>query len=108
MAQLPPAVRSYLEELLTAAGIPSMHLVRKQMLQELFERLNSFLVNAYIHSLSANDRATFDRMAAGFHPQDKLEQFLHDHVPNLQAVHTQALAEFRTRYLREVAAAQQR
>jgi hypothetical protein len=107
-AQIPPAVRSYLEELLTAAGIHSVRSVREQMLQELFKRLNSFTVTAYIHSLSSKDREIFYRKIATLHPQDELEQFLHDHVPDLQAVHTKALRDFRTIYLREVAAARKR
>jgi hypothetical protein len=104
-AQIPSEVRRYLEELLTTAGVTSIPRAHEQMLQELFERLNSFTVTAYINSLSSKDREIFYRMIATFHPQDKLEQFLHDHVPNLQAVHIKALEEFRKKYLREISAA---
>ncbi len=108
VSQIPSEVRRYLEDLLATAGVTSVPRTHEQILHALFERLNSVTVTAATNSLSSNDREIFYRMIATLHPQDELEHFLHDHVPDLQAVHTKALGEFRTIYLREVAAARKR
>jgi hypothetical protein len=92
---IPPDIRRYLDGLVIAW--------HEQQRAALFERLNRFIFSAYITSLSPSDRATLEQMVAAGRPRMAVEEFIHDHVPNMLTVYRNALAEFQTLYLREVA-----
>jgi len=108
-AAIPPAIRRYRDALLTLAGlIPASRTEHEQVLQELFHRLNRFTIQAYIDSLAPTTRALFEQRVAAQRSQFELEQFIHDHVPDLATVHADALRAFRRLYLREVAASRRK
>jgi hypothetical protein len=107
-APMPLAVRRYLEGLLTIAGLPLGSAEQEHVLEELFDRLNRFTLQVYLNSLAPTSRAMVEQMAAEQRTQFEVEQFIHDHVPDLAQAHTNALREFRRQYLREVAAARKK
>ncbi len=99
---IPPEVRRYLDVLFTV-GYEQQIGGYEQQRAVLFDRLNRFVYAAYVNSLSPRDRATLEHMIAAGLPLVQVEEFVHDHVPNLYTVYRNALAEFQTLYLREVA-----
>jgi hypothetical protein len=72
------------------------------VLDDLYVQLNRFTFLAYLNSLSANNRKRLERMIANERPLLELEQFVHDHVPDMPQVHAKALRSFRRIYLRQV------
>jgi hypothetical protein len=104
-APIPPNIHRYLDALLTLAGLTPIRLPEhEQMLQELFHRLNSFTLQAYINNLAPVSRAIFEQRVAEQRSPLELEQFIHDHGGDLATVHADALRAFRRLYLLEVAA----
>jgi hypothetical protein len=92
---IPAQVRVYLDALLVVW--------HEQQRAELFTRLNRFIFTSYINSLSPHDRATLEQMEASGRTLIEVEEFIHDHVPNMPSVYQTALTEFRALYLGEVA-----
>jgi hypothetical protein len=99
---IPPDIRRYLDGLLFLAGQQLGPANYEAVLDDLFARLNRFMMLAYLNSLSANSRAQVEQMMAEQQPADEVEQFIHDRVPDMPQVHADALRAFRRVYLHEV------
>ena len=101
-APIPPDIRRYLQGLLFMAGQQLSRADYVTVLYDLFERLNRFMMQAYLNSLSVSSRTLLERMVAEKRSADELERFIRDHVPDLPQIHADALRAFRRAYLREV------
>ncbi len=104
--EIPADIKGFLQSLIDDAGMTfvdqSMH---DEMLKELFVRLDHFITLKILDNLEPEQTETFIRMNEEKKSKEAIEQFLRDKIPNAQGVMTEALIEFRDKYLGNVAIA---
>ncbi|MBI2601202.1 hypothetical protein HYW42_04555 [Candidatus Daviesbacteria bacterium] len=98
--QIPPEVRGYLDNLLTEAGITAadgnMH---KQLIDDLYVRLDNFLSTTILDNLPPEHLDQFSQMVDQKRPQQEIQQFLKEKIPNSEDVFAKAMLDFRDLYL---------
>jgi hypothetical protein len=97
---VPPEIRIYLEGLLIDAGMTSTEEnLHEEMINELYLRLDNFIVATIINNIPDEDLEEFIRLNEEKRPKEELEKFLKEKIPNFQDVFAQAFIEFRDLYL---------
>lgn len=107
MFEIPQEVKNFLEGLLKDAGMTTLDdNMRKQMIKELYARLDNYIASVIIDKLPPEYLDEFIRMNEEKKSQAEIEQFLKDKMPNAQEVFRNAFADFRDLYLGNVSVAQ--
>lgn len=97
---IPDEVRSYLEEVIVQAKLPVFDdETKKQLVQELFIRLDKFLALKIVENLSPEDVETFAKMNTEKKPQEEIDAFIAEHIPDADLMFEQAFVDFRDFYL---------
>lgn len=101
---IPAEIRGFLESLLDDAGMKGMDKdTHERMIKELFVRLDNYLATVIVDHLSDEDIDEFVKMNEEKKPQEEIQKFLAEKLPNAQQVFAQAFAGFRELYLGNVA-----
>lgn len=104
--EIPKEIRAYLENILQDAGMTAVDQeMREQMINELYVRLDKYIIAKVTESLpedKLNEFATLFEQKAEL-PQ--IQEYLMKNLPNAQEVFAQAFVEFENIYLEGVAAA---
>jgi hypothetical protein len=92
----------YVNQLLKDQGVPENldPEVRQQLIAELNGRISDFINRRLVDSMSDEALPPFEAMLDQ-QPvdQQQVQQYINEHVPNMNDVVTKALLEFRTIYL---------
>ena len=101
--EIPPEIRTFLEGILQDANIASVdEVMHQELINELYARFDSFLAAKIIDNLPPENVEEFIQMNEENRPQDEVQKFMMDHIPNVEDVFAQIFIEFRERYLGDV------
>jgi pyruvate/2-oxoglutarate dehydrogenase complex dihydrolipoamide acyltransferase (E2) component len=98
MPEIPPEVKAFLEGILKDSGMTIDKEMQSEMIKELFQRLDAFIVDQLLDHMPKKYLDTFIKMNEQKRPKAELERFVQEHVPNAGKVFTNAFAEFRKLY----------
>jgi len=99
-SQIPVEIKGYLESLLDEANINGLDgQMGEGMVLELYSRLDSYLTSVIVNSLQPEDIEAFIKINEEKKPQQEVEQFLKDKIPNVQEVFSKAFVDFKDLYL---------
>lgn len=102
--QIPAEVRTFLEGLLSDAGMTSLDEgMKEEMIKELYVRLDNFITASLIDKLPPEHLEAFIKMNEEKKPQAEIEQFLKQNLPNYGEVLANTFIQFRENYLGNVA-----
>jgi hypothetical protein len=93
------AVHKFLGDIVTdGAGSvdPELH---EEMIKELADRLENYLVDMYVRHLSRRECEEFIQLNKSGATSAAVEQYLKEHIPNIQQLMNQAFMEFRRQYI---------
>lgn len=106
--QIPPDMRTYITNLLNDAGISNLdEELREAMIKEVYERLDQYITSVIVEHMQPEHVDEFIRMNEEKKPQEEVQKFLLEKIPNAQEVMTKAFTDFRELYLGKVAVASQ-
>lgn len=101
---IPKEIRPFLEELIKDANLSSPDAdMQEGMIQELYERLDSYLASVIVEKLHPEDIETFIKMNEDKKSREEIQKFLQDKLPNAQDVFAGAFIDFRDLYVKGVA-----
>jgi hypothetical protein len=99
MAQSSP-IENYVDDLIREKKFPALDPeVMAKIRQDLFIRVDDFLLKRAIDELSDQDVKTFEKLMQDGGGEAEIQQFLMTHVPNLDDMLTKSLIDFRSIYL---------
>lgn len=102
--QIPQEVRAFLEGLLDDAQMVSLNdKMREDMISELYTRLDNFITTTIVDNMPSEHLEAFIKLNEEKRPQDEIETFLKEKMPNYKEVFNEAFAKFRNLYLGNVA-----
>jgi hypothetical protein len=73
--------------------------VREELKSDIYQRLNDFIVARMIAAFSDEDVLKYEQLLKENKPQEELQQFAADHIPNFVDFLTNVLLEFQDVYL---------
>ena len=104
--QIPPEMRTYILSLLADAGITDIDEgLREDMVNEIFVRLDKYIISVIIDNMDTADVETFIQMNEDKKSQEEVQKFILEKIPNAQEVMTKAFVDFRQLYLGKVTVA---
>lgn len=104
--QIPSEIRTFLEGLLTDAGMTALDAeMKEEMVKELFVRLDNYTTSVIVDNLPPEHLDAFIKLAEEKKPREEIESFLKVNMPNAAEVFAKALMDFRDLYLGNVAVA---
>jgi hypothetical protein len=93
-------IQDFLKSLLTEAGMDDLTPdVRAQMMQDLEARLQDRFFGALLTQLTDEELTQFRELQEKGEPQEKLEQFISDHLANPTEFLAGVMEQFRNDYL---------
>lgn len=102
--QITPEIRVYLEGLLRDAGMTALdEQLKKDMVNELFVRLDQYLTSVIVDNLKGEDLEAFLKMSEEKKSMTEIQEYLKTKIPNVQEVFVRAFDDFRKMYLGNVA-----
>lgn len=97
---IPPEIRTYLENILSDANISSVdEVMQEELIAELFARFDNFLTAKIIDNLPPEHIDEFIKMNEDNLPDDQIQAYLMKHMPNAEDQFARFFIEFRERYL---------
>lgn len=100
LAQIPPEVISFLENLLKEAGItPVDDAMREQLLLELYSRLDNFLTTTIMEHMPPEKLDGFIKLNEENGSKAEIEQYMKENIPESEAIFAKAFIDFRDLYL---------
>ncbi|MDD2823283.1 MAG: hypothetical protein PHQ59_04375 [Candidatus Daviesbacteria bacterium] len=100
LANIPPEVISYLDNLLREANItPVDETMREQLLLELYARLDSFITTTIVENMDPQNLDAFIKLNEENHPREEIEAFIKEKMPDADQVFAKAFIDFRDLYL---------
>ncbi len=101
LVQLTPEIEAFLDSCLWDKGIKDVPKeMHDQMVQNLAARLESWMLNTALMSLSDDDNRAFEQLLETNPSQEQITQFLSDHIPGLPKIFEQAMFEFKQAYVK--------
>lgn len=102
-AEIPAEVRTFLENMLTDAGMTfADESMKEDMIQELFTRLDSYITASIVDNLQPQDMDAFIKLNEEKRPKEEIETFLKDKIPDVQGMFAKTFADFRDLYVGNV------
>lgn len=103
---IPPEIRGFLEGILADANMTSLdEQMHEEMIEQLFVRLDNFIISRIVEALPADKLDEFIGMQEKGAQKPEVEAYIKQHIPDAQQVFTDAFTEFRQIYLRNVSVA---
>lgn len=107
--QVPAEIRIFLESILQDAGIRDLDdKTHEQMLQELFKRLDNYILLSISDNLPADKLEIFTRMAENKASAEQMKTYLQENIPDSTQIFAQAMLDFRDYYLSGMDKAQEK
>lgn len=97
--QIPPEIRSFLEGLLEDAGVKAEGEMKEEMLRELFQRLDTYIITSIVEKLPPENLDEFIKMNEEKRSKEEIEQFVKAHVPSASEFFADTFLKFRQLYL---------
>ena len=95
-----PEIKKFLQGLLVEANLGGLEpQLEEELLRDLNVRLEDRLVLTAASKLTAEKQDEFKNMTDKGVPQDEVEKFLRENVPNIEQVFAESMNEFREIYL---------
>ncbi len=100
IGDIPPEILVFLYEMQKEIGIdiPDIE-VRRQMIYELYERLNVYLQTLISEVLSDEKMEEYAQLLEKATTQEEVQSWLKAHVPDMENLMAQGLMQFRQTYL---------
>lgn len=103
LSHIPPQILAFLESMLLDANMTTLDQeTHNQMLQELFLRLDNFMLSTIVENLPPDKLEEFTKLSDGGKPREELEDYLRGNIPNSEEVFVQSMLDFRDLYLGNV------
>ncbi len=97
---IPADVRAFLESILQDANIATVDdSMRESIIQELFQRLDKFMLTTVVEALPPEKMEDFTKLVQAGKDRSELEGYLKAHIANAQEVFVRAMLAFRDLYL---------
>ena len=103
--EIPEEIRSFLESIMLDANMTLDDVTKEEMIKELYARLDSYLTTVIVDNLPAEHLEAFMKLNEEKKPKEEIDGFLREKMPNAQEVFTNAFADFRQLYLKNVSVA---
>lgn len=101
--QIPQEIRTFLEGIIGEANMTSLDAaMHEEMLQQMFSRLDQHLTSVIMENLPQDKLDEFIKMNEEKKPQEEIQAYLQQQIPNVQDIMTNAFTEFRNVYLGSV------
>lgn len=98
--QIPQEIRGFLDNLLQEAGMVDLdEQTHEDMLQELYKRLDHYIVTVIVSNLPNEHLDEFIKMNQEKRPQEEIQQFLQQKLPQSDAILAKAFVDFKDLYL---------
>lgn len=98
-----PDIRGFLENILQEAQMTfTDETMKEEVVQELFKRLDNFIAARTVENLPPEKLEEFIKLNEEKRPQEEIQKFMTENVPNSQKVFSDAFTEFRDLYLGKV------
>lgn len=98
----PAEITVFLERVLDDGGMSNVEpAVREQMLNDLHARFRNALFASVITKLPEQDLPAFDALVQEHAPDERVQVFLRERIPNLDEYIAQAMLDFRKLYVKE-------
>lgn len=95
-----PEVQNFLNSIVDQADQQDMTpQLRQKMIENLAQQLDGFLIGRAIDNLSDADLEAYDALVASQPGADQVQQFLMQHVPQVDQVMRQAMIDFKEQYV---------
>ncbi len=96
-------IREFLEMLVEKKGYKNISAeIKEQIVKDLAERLDTFIVARVITSLSDEDIIVFEKMLRERKPDAEIQEFIKTHIDDFDAFLTAVLLEFKDVYLAKI------
>lgn len=100
LAQIPPEVIKFLDNLLAEANIvPIDEQMREQLLLELYSRLDNFITTTIMENMPPEKLDEFIKMNEEKRSREELDKFMRENIPDSEMVFAKAFVDFRDIYL---------
>jgi hypothetical protein len=94
------ALNQYIDQLIQEKQFPDLtDEIREEIKKDLLNRLNDFINARLIAALSDEDVLIFENMLKEGSPEEEVQQFFQEKIPDLTGLLTQTLLEFKGVYL---------
>lgn len=105
--QIPAEIKQFLDDILQQAGMvaPSEE-IHQEMLKQMFEQLDQHLTAVILEKLPEDKIEAFIKMNEDQRPQEEIQTYLQQHIPQVNEVMANAFTQFRDMYLSNVAIGQ--
>lgn len=100
LVKIPPEVKSFLESLMTDAGVEAVdEAMKEQMVLELYSRLDNFIATTIIKDMPAEHTEEFIRLNEEGKSREEIDKFMREKIPNCEELFAKAFIDFRDIYL---------
>lgn len=100
---IPKEIREFIESILQDAQMSNLDKqMYKEMVKELYIRLDNFMLTTIVEALPPEKLEEFAKMAEAGKERDELEDYLKANIENADEVFAKAMLEFRDLYLGNV------
>lgn len=100
LAQIPPEVIKFLDNLLAEANVtPIDETMREQLLLELYSRLDNFITTTIMENMPPEKLDEFIKLNEEKAPREQLDKYMRENMPDSGAVFAKAFVDFRDIYL---------
>ncbi len=107
--QIPPEVRTYLENILQDAGMTTAldNQMKEDMMIELYKQLDNYLASVVIDKMPPEYVEEFIKLNEQVATKEQAEAFIKQKLPNAQQVLAEAFVHFRDMYVHNVSVAKE-
>lgn len=96
-------IEGYLDGLIDQKNYPDLTPeIREELKNDLRMRLNDFIMARIVAQFSDEDLTAFEELLKAQKPQEELQQFAVDHIPDFTTFLTDVLIEFQGVYLGDI------
>lgn len=99
---IPQEIRKFLEDMLDDANMTGEENTREQMIKELYTRLDNYLVTVIVDNIPPEHLEDFIKLNEDKRPQEEVNKFLEEKMPDAKEVFAKAFVDFREIYLGSV------
>lgn len=101
--EIPAEIKTYLENILEDAHITAVdEVMQRELINELYARFDAFLAAKIIDNLPPENVEEFITMNEEGRPQEEVQKFMMEKIPDTEDVFAKIFIEFRERYLGDV------
>lgn len=100
LAQIPPEVITFLDNLLAEANIvPIDEQMREQLLLELYSRLDNFITTTIVENMPPEKLDEFIKLNEEKASREVLDKYMRENIPDSEGIFAKAFVDFRDIYL---------